>query len=638
MKSGEIQKMSEKEFVPLFYRPGGKMYIILVAFLIALGVGFFLFYSSSQLPLSENRQAFKKNGLWGYKDAEGQIVIPAQYQSAATFRNGFAIVSQNSKYGTIGIDGRILSPIRFDEIFDEILEIEVRPVLVGIKKSILMPNGELLFDPTYASFKNSNNHTRDPNRIEPLSVTLGSRNIVIGKNAKILFDKDNSSNLSIDYDGSFTVSFLHGEKQNVAQYSQTGELIFQTDKFDSLKSSNYQVPGNFFIVTKNGKSSLYNQATDTVLLPWGEGKISTGFDDFHKKGSIHRESDKADILYSYEGKEIASHHDISRAEQDGMRRIQCFKSSRFGLISDFGKMLIPCVADDIIWDFNEKAVKIHGESYVFENGEAKKFSNVEGFILDIKKNTCLKKSKKGGNSSSPRLVYSEFQNTTPEKGCVRANVYSSDYKQGSFSVKFTNENPYPVKINANVLSMVLEGRYSPDTLFCKRYLSDKVVLIKPNDTETASFSGGCKQQIGWLRRYAFVGGNVLKVEKVDMSAFNTARTERNSFSHNNKSQSRALCSRFASLIFESNGLAENPSSLQVVSSKNVSINVNSNNSASLSALSGDCVGGQYEFSFVVNTGLRQDSQKHYSGRFSIPKDAESCNVSVSDGYSNASCF
>lgn len=49
-----------------------------------------------------------KNGLYGYIDAEGTMVIPEQFQAADSFRNGLAMVLHEGKYAYIDHDGTIV--------------------------------------------------------------------------------------------------------------------------------------------------------------------------------------------------------------------------------------------------------------------------------------------------------------------------------------------------------------------------------------------------------------------------------------------------------------------------------------------------------------------------------------------------
>ena len=45
-------------------------------------------------PYSEGYAAFYEAGKWGYEDLKGEITIPAQFEEAGDFKNGFAIVKK----------------------------------------------------------------------------------------------------------------------------------------------------------------------------------------------------------------------------------------------------------------------------------------------------------------------------------------------------------------------------------------------------------------------------------------------------------------------------------------------------------------------------------------------------------------
>ena len=63
------------------------------------------------LALQPSGQAY-----FGYCDANGNIVIPAQYASAGTFANGIAPAVRNGKFGIITPDGKNLLPFEYDFI------------------------------------------------------------------------------------------------------------------------------------------------------------------------------------------------------------------------------------------------------------------------------------------------------------------------------------------------------------------------------------------------------------------------------------------------------------------------------------------------------------------------------------------
>ena len=57
-----------------------------------------------------------ENGLWGYADTAGNIVIPIQYTSAQSFRLGLAKVELKGKLGVIRPDGKVLIAAEYDTL------------------------------------------------------------------------------------------------------------------------------------------------------------------------------------------------------------------------------------------------------------------------------------------------------------------------------------------------------------------------------------------------------------------------------------------------------------------------------------------------------------------------------------------
>lgn len=57
------------------------------------------------------------NGLYGLKNADGQVIIPGTYSFPINFSNGFAVVSLTKKYGIINEAGRVIIPLSYDLIY-----------------------------------------------------------------------------------------------------------------------------------------------------------------------------------------------------------------------------------------------------------------------------------------------------------------------------------------------------------------------------------------------------------------------------------------------------------------------------------------------------------------------------------------
>lgn len=54
------------------------------------------------------------DGLWGYIDKTGEIVIPCEWERAGAFSNGIASVEKNMKYGCINTAGQLIVPCQWN--------------------------------------------------------------------------------------------------------------------------------------------------------------------------------------------------------------------------------------------------------------------------------------------------------------------------------------------------------------------------------------------------------------------------------------------------------------------------------------------------------------------------------------------
>ena len=59
---------------------------------------------------------FQENGRWGYADASGQPVVPAQYAAASPFLAGQAVVAKDGAYGFVNEEGKEVVPLAYDAL------------------------------------------------------------------------------------------------------------------------------------------------------------------------------------------------------------------------------------------------------------------------------------------------------------------------------------------------------------------------------------------------------------------------------------------------------------------------------------------------------------------------------------------
>ena len=65
---------------------------------------------------SEGLCAVRRDGLYGYIDKKGKLVIPYKFQQAGLFLNGLAKVSINHKHGFINAKGEEVIPLAFGSV------------------------------------------------------------------------------------------------------------------------------------------------------------------------------------------------------------------------------------------------------------------------------------------------------------------------------------------------------------------------------------------------------------------------------------------------------------------------------------------------------------------------------------------
>jgi hypothetical protein len=63
-----------------------------------------------------NLYPISENGLWGYADEEGQLIIPFQFENVTFFIGDRASVKQDGKYGFINGKGEYLIKPKYDSI------------------------------------------------------------------------------------------------------------------------------------------------------------------------------------------------------------------------------------------------------------------------------------------------------------------------------------------------------------------------------------------------------------------------------------------------------------------------------------------------------------------------------------------
>jgi len=98
----------------------------------------------------KNHIPMKKDGLWGYFDSLGNVVITAKYDFVCIFEHEVARVKLNNKWGLINNQGVEITPIKYDKmvLMDTLLPTVFR-VSIGEKTGVLDINGNEIIPVIY---------------------------------------------------------------------------------------------------------------------------------------------------------------------------------------------------------------------------------------------------------------------------------------------------------------------------------------------------------------------------------------------------------------------------------------------------------------------------------------------------------
>ncbi len=101
--------------------------------------------------LNEELYPIEKDGLYGYTNAKGKVMIPYSYEDAGFFKNGIAVVQKNEKFGAINKRNQVIIPFHYETIydFDQDIAIAGDTIFYGL----ISKNGEKIVPFNYIEIK-----------------------------------------------------------------------------------------------------------------------------------------------------------------------------------------------------------------------------------------------------------------------------------------------------------------------------------------------------------------------------------------------------------------------------------------------------------------------------------------------------
>jgi hypothetical protein len=195
----------------------------------------------------------KENGLWGYSDTLGHIIIPAKYDFARIFECGVASVQLDNKWGLINSQGEKITPLKYDRIsrIDTAQSPPIFIVHIDEKTGILDINGNEIIPVIYDKIDQFSwiNTTQSP---QILKVHIGEKSGILDINGNeiipVIYDYIGYHIFS----GELTVIRL-GDKWGYATRSGVVIPTIYSEAFSfSGKYTQVKRDGKYYMIDKEG--------------------------------------------------------------------------------------------------------------------------------------------------------------------------------------------------------------------------------------------------------------------------------------------------------------------------------------------------------------------------------------------------
>ena len=212
---------------------------------------------SSLLDLEKNVLKYKKDGLYGLINLDGEVVTEPIYEEISSLKNrpGRILVKKDDKYGVLDSNGKVVVPISYYSIVgDEYCEDENAYANTGYIVSIKTNNGIMygyynstgkkVLDTKYESITRVLEYEDEANYL--IVMSNGKKGVL--RNGKKLIDLDYQD---VIY-SRLSKIFIVNKNGKYGFFSKNGREILEP-KYES-----YQIAGEYISVTEDGKNVLYD--------------------------------------------------------------------------------------------------------------------------------------------------------------------------------------------------------------------------------------------------------------------------------------------------------------------------------------------------------------------------------------------
>jgi hypothetical protein len=279
---------------------------------------------------------FKSEGLWGYIDTNGTVIIPPTYPMAGFFYEGLAYAQLGDALGFIDVSGKeVIQPkypaaYNFNEGFASVMDME--------EWGIINTKGEMVIKPKLKHPVQFHNGLARFNMITGVTSSYGFINIKGDTVIKPIFDKTGefSEGLCLASKGGFKYGYIDTTGKWVVQPIYTMETSIKVNGEFDYSDKNFS--GGFAAVCKDEKYGVIDK----------NGNLVIGF----KYGYIGKFSEgvapaKKDSLYGYidikENWVIKPKYNDAESFHNGLAAVAKgpFLEEKWGFIDHNGKVVIP---------------------------------------------------------------------------------------------------------------------------------------------------------------------------------------------------------------------------------------------------------------------------------------------------------
>ncbi|HZG50724.1 MAG TPA: WG repeat-containing protein [Pyrinomonadaceae bacterium] len=219
----------------------------------------------------------KQGGKYGFIDKTGEVVIPIKYDLAFSFKEGLALVKQGGKYGFVDTTGKVVIPLQYDDA--EPFREDLAAVKQGSKYGFIDKTGEIVIPLKYdeaAFFREGLAHVKQ-----------GGKHGFIDQTGKVVVP------IQYDYAYSFYEGLgevgLDGKRGFV---DKTGKVVIPPQYDFALFFTEGLVAvrrdGKYGYIDKTGKVVVPLQYDDANLFRNGRAQVKLGDREFYidKNGDV----------------------------------------------------------------------------------------------------------------------------------------------------------------------------------------------------------------------------------------------------------------------------------------------------------------------------------------------------------------